>query len=224
MAGTSVTGSGHRIIGAGTLELNWPSKAINVFDAPAANDLTISTAISGPGGFTKTGPGRLFVNGPSVQGAAIVNAGSLAAQGAFNGGIALANGTTLIAGGLVTADTLTTPTLAFGAGADGAGGMLIWPLFGTTNQLLAGLTLSIITVILIRQGRPVWFTAVPLAFLLTMSVYALLVQLGQFYRQENWLLLGMDIIILMAALWVALEAAIAMSRGAKGKPVVEQRG
>ena len=114
--------------------------------------------------------------------------------------------------------------LAFGAGADGAGGMLIWPLFGTTNQLLAGLTLSIITVILIRQGRPAWFTAVPLAFLLTMSVYALLVQLGQFYRQENWLLLGMDIIILMAALWVALEAAIAMSRGAKGKPVVEQRG
>jgi len=114
--------------------------------------------------------------------------------------------------------------LAFGAGADGAGGMLIWPLFGTTNQLLAGLTLSIVTVMLIRQGRPAWFTAVPLAFLLTMSVYALLVQLGQFYRQENWLLLGMDIIILMAALWVALEAAIAMSRGAKGKPVVEQRG
>jgi carbon starvation protein len=108
--------------------------------------------------------------------------------------------------------------LAFGAGADGAGGMLIWPLFGTTNQLLAGLTLSIITVILIRQGRPALFTAVPLAFLLTMSVYALVVQLGQFYRQENWLLLFMDIIILIAALWVALEAAIAMSRGKGGTP------
>ncbi len=114
--------------------------------------------------------------------------------------------------------------LAFGAGAEGAGGMIIWPLFGTTNQLLAGLTLSIISVILIRQGRPVWFTAVPLAFLLTMSVYALLVQLGQFYRQENWLLLGMDIVILLAALWVALEAAIAMSHGAKGPTAVEQRG
>lgn len=113
--------------------------------------------------------------------------------------------------------------LAFGAGADGAGGMVIWPLFGTTNQLLAGLTLSIISVILIRQGRPAWFTAVPLAFLLTMSVYALLVQLGQFYRQENWLLLGMDIVILLAALWVALEAAIAMSRGAKGAAPARQR-
>lgn len=114
--------------------------------------------------------------------------------------------------------------LAFGAGAEGAGGMIIWPLFGTTNQLLAGLTLSIISVILIRQGRPVWFTAVPLAFLLTMSVYALLVQLGQFYQQENWLLLGMDIVILLAALWVALEAAIAMSQGAKGSAAAAQRG
>jgi carbon starvation protein len=102
--------------------------------------------------------------------------------------------------------------------------MIIWPLFGTTNQLLAGLTLSIVSVILIRQGRPAWFTAVPLAFLLTMSVYALLVQLGQFYRAENWLLLGMDIIILLAALWVALEAAIAMSRGAKGGAAAEQKG
>lgn len=113
--------------------------------------------------------------------------------------------------------------LAFGAGADGAGGMIIWPLFGTTNQLLAGLTLAIISVILIRQGRPAWFTAVPLAFLLTMSVYALLVQLGQFYAQENWLLLGMDIVILLAALWVALEAAVAMSRGA-GKAAPETGG
>jgi len=114
--------------------------------------------------------------------------------------------------------------LAFGAGSDGAGGMIIWPLFGTTNQLMAGLTLSIISVILIRQGRPAWFTAVPLAFLLTMSIYALLVQLGQFYAQKNWLLLVMDIVILLAALWVALEAAIAMGRGVKGAaPVTAKR-
>jgi carbon starvation protein len=114
--------------------------------------------------------------------------------------------------------------LAFGAGQDGTGGMIIWPLFGTTNQLLAGLTLSIISVILIRLGRNAWFTALPLAFLLTMSVYALLVQLGQFYQQKNWLLLGMDIVILFAALWVALEAAVAMSRGAKGTAPAGQRG
>ncbi len=103
--------------------------------------------------------------------------------------------------------------LAFGAGSEGSGGMAIWPLFGTTNQLLAGLTLSIITVLLIKQGRPAMYTLVPLVFLLAMSIYALLVQMGQFYRAENWLLLGMDVVILIAALWVTLEAIIAMRKG-----------
>ncbi|MCF0016682.1 carbon starvation protein A [Pseudomonas stutzeri] len=103
--------------------------------------------------------------------------------------------------------------LAFGAGSDGTGGMVIWPLFGTTNQLLAGLTLAVITVILIKLGRSPVYTLVPLVFLLAMSIYALLVQMGQFYRAENWLLLGMDVIILVAALWVTLEAIIAMRKG-----------
>ncbi|HBC01842.1 MAG TPA: carbon starvation protein A [Pseudomonas sp.] len=103
--------------------------------------------------------------------------------------------------------------LAFGAGADGSGGMVIWPLFGTTNQLLAGLTLAVITVILIKLGRSPVYTLLPLVFLLAMSIYALLVQMGQFYRAENWLLLGMDVIILIAALWVTLEAIIAMRKG-----------
>jgi carbon starvation protein len=108
--------------------------------------------------------------------------------------------------------------LAFGAGQDGAGGMIIWPLFGTTNQLLAGLTLSIISVILIRQGRPAIFTALPLAFLLTMTLWALQGQIMRFYKAENWLLLTMSILILVAALWVAIEAVIAMGRGRKGTP------
>ena len=60
--------------------------------------------------------------------------------------------------------------LAFGAGgADGSGGLLIWPLFGTTNQLLAGLTLLVITVMLVRLGRPMYYTLLPLIFLLIMS-------------------------------------------------------
>jgi carbon starvation protein len=39
--------------------------------------------------------------------------------------------------------------LAFGAGgASGSGGLIIWPLFGSTNQMLAGLTLLVISVML----------------------------------------------------------------------------
>jgi carbon starvation protein len=71
---------------------------------------------------------------------------------------------------------------------------------------------------LIKLGRPIRYTVVPLAFLLFMTVYALFVQLGQFYREQNWLLLVMDIVILGAALWVALEAVVVIRRGGGRQP------
>lgn len=111
--------------------------------------------------------------------------------------------------------------LAFGAGADGSGGMVIWPLFGTTNQLLASLTLSIVAVILVQKQRTVIPVMIPLVFVATMSIYALIVQLGTFYRDENWLLLGMDIVILIAALWVIVEAGLAMNRARKQPAMVK---
>lgn len=108
--------------------------------------------------------------------------------------------------------------LAFGAGADGSGGMVIWPLFGTTNQLLAGLTLSIVAVILLRKRRPVLPVLVPLVFVMAMSLFAAIVQVRTFYTTENWLLLVLDLVIIVAAIWVILEATIAMTRARKSPP------
>ena len=103
--------------------------------------------------------------------------------------------------------------LAFGAGgASGAGGLTIWPLFGTTNQLLAGLTLLVVSVMLVKLSRPVWYTLVPLTFLLSMTILALLFQLWEFYAQGKWFLLFLDIVILVAAILVALEAVSAFMR------------
>ena len=106
--------------------------------------------------------------------------------------------------------------LAFGAGgADGSGGLLIWPLFGTTNQPLAGLTLLVITVMLVRRGRPTFYTLGPLVFLLVMTLAALLMQLRDFFEKENWFLLGLDLVVLVAAVLVTLECVAALRR-AKG--------
>ncbi|WP_313817162.1 carbon starvation protein A [Citricoccus sp.] len=110
--------------------------------------------------------------------------------------------------------------LTFSAGADGSGGMVIWPLFGTTNQLLAALTLAIIAVMLIQLRRPVWPVLIPLVFVAIVSVYALIIQLGTFFSTQNWLLLVLDVIILICALWVIVEAVAAMNR-ARRDPQVE---
>jgi len=54
--------------------------------------------------------------------------------------------------------------------------MAFWTLFGTSNQLLAALTLVSVTVWLKRQGRPSWFTWAPMLFVLVVTVWALILQ------------------------------------------------
>ena len=105
--------------------------------------------------------------------------------------------------------------LAFGAGGDGSGGLMIWPLFGTTNQLLAGLTLLVITVMLVKLGRPMWYTLGPLMFLLTMTTLGLLIQLKSFYDKGDWFLFTLDLIILVAAILVILESGSALTKQIK---------
>lgn len=103
--------------------------------------------------------------------------------------------------------------LAFGAGGiKGDGGMTIWPLFGTTNQIMAGLTLLVVSVMLLKAGRRVWFTLIPMVFLLTMTVIALLLQLMEFYEKGERLLVVLDIVILICSIWVILESIATLKR------------
>ena len=105
--------------------------------------------------------------------------------------------------------------LAFGAGGDGSGGLMIWPLFGTTNQLLAGLTLLVITVMLVKLRRPMWYTLAPLIFLLIMTTLGLLIQLKSFYDKGDWFLFTMDLVVLVAAILVSLECSSALTKQLK---------
>ena len=109
--------------------------------------------------------------------------------------------------------------LAFGAGgAEGTGGMLIWPLFGTTNQLLAGLTLLVISVILVKLGRPSRYTLTPMVFVTGMAFLSALYQLWDLYSTGRYFLVVIDLIIIVAAIFVMLEAISAFGR-AKAGPV-----
>jgi len=54
--------------------------------------------------------------------------------------------------------------------------LAFWTLFGTSNQLLASLSLLGVTVWLRRSGRRWWFTALPAAFVMTVTVTSLVLQ------------------------------------------------
>ena len=59
---------------------------------------------------------------------------------------------------------------------------MFWTLFGTSNQLLAALTLLAITVWLRQKGRRYWFTLAPMIFLMTMTLWSLAGQTVQYTR------------------------------------------
>ena len=113
--------------------------------------------------------------------------------------------------------------MTFSQGLEGGGGMRIWPLFGTTNQLLASLTLSIIGVMLIRKRRNPLPALLPLILVFVMSFWAAIEQLFSFADPANpdWLLFGLDVIIIISSIWVAIEAFFAMRKAAVDPPEPE---
>ena len=113
--------------------------------------------------------------------------------------------------------------LAFGAGgASGSGGLTIWPLFGSTNQILAGMTLLVLSVMLIKLGRPARYTLLPMIFVLITSCWAAVIKLMEFWEASNWLLVVIDIVVLVTSLLVILEAVSVISKFRKEKDLKQE--
>jgi carbon starvation protein len=51
---------------------------------------------------------------------------------------------------------------------------IFWTIFGTSNQLLAALTLMTLSLWLARTGRPWWVSALPMFFMMGMTLWSLL--------------------------------------------------
>jgi carbon starvation protein len=124
----------------------------------------------------------------------------------------------------VTAMAVIVPlglALAPGGGDAGFAFGRLWTLFGTTNQLTAGLALAVIAVYVTRRGRNPIAQLVPLVFLLTMTTWALILNLVDFVQEGDWLLAPLDLIILVLAGWLIVEAALALQRARKETAIEE---
>jgi carbon starvation protein len=89
----------------------------------------------------------------------------------------------------------------------GQGGLALWPLFGTTNQLVAGVTLLIVSIWLKRQGRPYLYTLVPMVAVSVVTAWAMVGNLFDYYAnfEELWLLSLSGTLILALDIWILLE-------------------
>ncbi|MCM3612134.1 carbon starvation protein A [Planococcus sp. MERTA32b] len=92
----------------------------------------------------------------------------------------------------------------------GSGGYLLWPLFGTSNQLLAGISLLLVSIWLRKLGRNYMITIIPMIFLMFMTLWAMFQQVftqwAWYSDQSNMLLFVFGAIIFVFALWITITA------------------
>jgi len=91
-------------------------------------------------------------------------------------------------------------------------GLFLWTLFGTTNQILAGLTLLTVTIYLYRKRRPILYTLLPMLLVLAATISGMVSGVAKAVRHEQWTVAAVGGVILLLALWVLFEAGLAAVR------------
>ncbi len=101
----------------------------------------------------------------------------------------------------------------------GTGGLLLFPLFGSVNQLLGCLALLVATLYLKKQGKPVIYTLIPMLFMLVMTGWAMVYTLSGFLRTpgDKWYLLVLGSIILLLEIWMVAESVVVFFSLRQGK-------
>jgi carbon starvation protein len=95
----------------------------------------------------------------------------------------------------------------------GRGGMLLWPLFGALNQLVAGIAFIVITFYIRAKNKPVWFLVLPMIFMLILPLWAMTTQVffgtaaaPSWFASGQWTLVAIGSISIVLEVWLILEA------------------
>lgn len=105
--------------------------------------------------------------------------------------------------------TLSAAGLAFYDGT-GQGALKLWPLFGTINQLMAALALLLLTVYFVRNKKPVMIALIPFLFMVVMTGWAMVINIGTYFDTQNWLLLVIGLVVFILEIWMILESVIVL--------------
>ena len=90
----------------------------------------------------------------------------------------------------------------------------LWMLFGTTNQLIGGMTFLVLFVYLFKARRPVMAYAVPMVFVVAVTTGAMVVNLISWLGDASApaVTVAVGAIILVLEAWMIVEAAVILRR------------
>jgi len=102
---------------------------------------------------------------------------------------------------------ITAALLAFYDGS-GKGALKLWPLFGSVNQLLAGLALLVTTIYLARRKVNIAYTGIPMLFMIIVTGWAMALNIQEFYNTANWLLFIIGLAVFALEVWMIIESVV----------------
>lgn len=91
-----------------------------------------------------------------------------------------------------------------------AGALILWPMFGALNQLLAALALGIVSLYLFRKNKNVLISFIPMLFVLVMTIWAMIENIITFISKGDVILIVLSIIILALTLWLLINGIRAL--------------
>ncbi len=94
----------------------------------------------------------------------------------------------------------------------GQGAMVLWPLFGSLNQLMAALALGVVTVYLASKKIAIYYTLLPMLIILVLTLWAMIENLAGFARDGEYLLVALSAMVLLLTGWLSLASAFALFR------------
>jgi carbon starvation protein len=94
---------------------------------------------------------------------------------------------------------------------------VLWPLFGATNQLLAGLALLTITVYLAENNKPTQYTMIPMIFMIFITTWGMVANLLSYMAKGNMLLSIIDGVIIVLEIWMIVEAITVLGKVKQGR-------
>jgi carbon starvation protein len=103
----------------------------------------------------------------------------------------------------------------------GKGGLILWPLFGTTNQLVAGVTLLVVSIWLQRLGRPIVYTLAPMLLVASVTLWSMVEQLIGYFGDGRWLLAVMGSLVMVLDIWVLLEGLRMLAKERRNPPIAQ---
>jgi len=80
---------------------------------------------------------------------------------------------------------------------------------------MAALALLVVTIYLVKTKVNPVYSAVPSAFMILMTGWAMIVNLGNFLTSENWLLFAIGLAVFCLEIWMIIESSLILKKFVK---------